>query len=154
MEFKIASEKTKDTPEKKRIFNDIMRLYLMNDHHGTESYFVMLGKHGDFLNYFRNLNDKPPKNAPQDIPDNAEGFFTEWFGFKRFEKKLFSIESPASKEYEEIYEDFLKEYEPKTGKPDLELPKKIITECVAISSLIKFTPNPYAGAVWRIKKEN
>ena len=55
IEFKIASSKTNYDPEKERIFNDLMRMYLMNQRKNVSSYFVICGQQKDFIQYFRSL---------------------------------------------------------------------------------------------------
>lgn len=154
VEFKMVHEITKDTAEKERIFNDLMRMYLMCTKHDSSSYFMIFGKHGDYIRYFRNITDNLPKNNRQDIPDESEGFYNEWFGFKKNEVKTFSIEKPSNEEYRAIYHNFLKTYEPRTGEPQLNLPKQLTTKCISFSPLIRDTPNPYVGGIWEIEKQN
>jgi len=149
-EFKIAKEATQETPEKQRIFNDLIRMYLMSSNQNSASYFMIVGKHNDYLQFFRNISNAPAKNKRQEIPDDAEGFYTEWFSFKRNVSKTFNIETPATEEYKTIYKNFLDEYKSKKGQPDLELPKTLTTKCIAFSSLIRDTPNPYVGGIWQI----
>ena len=152
-EFKLAKDGTHEKSEKERIFNDLMRMYLMNTKQGSSSYFMIVGKHNDYINFFRNLTNAPAKNNRQDIPDEAEGFYTEWFSFKRNSTKTFSIASPTNDEYKAIYKNFFDTYEGKTGVSKLSLPKpnELTTRCVAFSSLVRDTPNPYVGGIWKIE---
>jgi hypothetical protein len=150
-EFKIAKEATQGTPEKQRIFNDLMRMYLMNSKQNSKSYFMIVGKHNDYLNFFRNISNSTAKNNRQDIPDDAEGFYTEWFNFNRNQSKTFDIANPTTNEYGDIYKNFIDTYEEKKGQPKLTLPSSLTTVCIAFSSLIRDTPNPYVGGIWEIK---
>ena len=57
-------------------------MYLMSSNQNSASYFIIVGKHNDYLQFFRNISNAPAKNNRQEIPDDAEGFYTEWFSFK------------------------------------------------------------------------
>ena len=153
-EFKMVQVTTKDITEKTRVFNDLMRMYLVASKHFSESYFMIFGKHGDYIKYFRNITDKNPKNNRQDIPDEPEGFYTEWFGFRKNEIRTFNIENPTHGEYGDIYHNFLETYEARPGKPTLTLPKQMTTKCIAFSPLIRDAPSPYVGGIWKIENRN
>ena len=150
-EFKIAKEETKSKIEKQRIFNDLMRMYLMSSQQNTKSYFMIVGRHSDYLQFFRNITKSNPKNKTQNIPDDAEGFYTEWFDFNRKASKTFSIDPTLNTEYGNIYKEFLETYEEAENKPQLTLPKTLTTVCIAFVSLIRDTPHPYVGGIWEIK---
>jgi hypothetical protein len=90
----------------------------------------------------------------KDIPDEPEGFYTEWFGFRKNEIRTFSIKNPTNGEYGDIYHNFLETYEARPGKPALTLPNQMTTKCFTFSPLIRDTPNPYVGGIWKIENPN
>ncbi len=149
-EFKIVKTETKYKAEKQRIFNDLMRMYLMNVRQNVTSYFMIVGKYNDYMSCFRNITDFPAKNKTQEIPD-ADGFYTEWFSFKNLQTKVFNLDNPKNDEYKDIYQNFIDTYEEKNSHSKLILPNKLKTVCKGLSALSKYTPNPYVGGLWEIQ---
>ncbi|MGV3464971.1 MAG: hypothetical protein ACO1OT_06740 [Heyndrickxia sp.] len=56
-EFKIPYSYTKYEAEQKRIFNDLMRLYLLNKYKASSCYFIIVGKQNDFIPFFRSIGE-------------------------------------------------------------------------------------------------
>ena len=149
-EFKLAQAHTKHEAERKRIFNDLMRLYLLSKIKGSSAYFVIAGTIIDFIQNFRSIPAKRPTTNNKDLPE-PEGFFTEWFNFEISASRSFDVKKALSKEYEAIYDAFLKDYDSNLPSVTLELPEIITTKCIAISALSRDFPTPYVGGIWKIE---
>ncbi len=148
-EFKLSRQNTRYKAEQKRIFNDLMRLYLLGKSTGSSNYFLIAGTQNDFIQYFRSIVTKRPtitSNKNNNLP-MPRGFYTEWFNFKVGDSKTFNVKT-TNESYKEIYNTFLQDYKAKTK---LELPDKITTKCIAISALSREFPTPYVGGVWKIE---
>jgi hypothetical protein len=147
-EFKISKQATKYEPEQKRIFNDLMRLYLIAKSNGSTCYFLIAGTQSDFIQYFRSIATIRPITNSKDLPI-PEGFYTEWFKFKAGDEQTFDVKNVTDNSYEKIYKAFIKDYKPKGDK--LELPDKLKTKCIAISALSREFPTPYVGGIWQVE---
>lgn len=79
-EFKVSRSNTKYEAEQKRIFNDLMRLYLLRKSNGSSCYFIIAGKQNDFIQFFRSIVMKRPTTNSKYLP-MPESFYTEWFKF-------------------------------------------------------------------------
>jgi|GEM_PF-1435318 hypothetical protein len=166
-EFKyIKNGSTRNTDEKQRVFNDLMRLHLYLEE-TNKGYFLICGDRRQFISNFQKMNPPPKDKIDGDkflLKDTAEqksifedslGFYTEWFSFD-YKKRDREIVLKAENEYKEFYETFENEYtkpfEEKT-KEKLELPKKITTRLIYISPAIKETkglPEPTKIGIWEI----
>ncbi len=149
-EFKISRLYTKYEPEQKRIFNDLMRMYLMGKSNSSSCYFLIAGTQSDFIQYFRSIVTTRPTTNSKDLPI-PEGFYTEWFKFKVSEVKTFDVKNVSDNDYEKIYKAFLRDYKAKKKGVKLELPDKLTTKCIAISALSREFPTPYVGGIWKIE---
>ncbi len=149
-EFKISKQSTKYEPEQKRIFNDLMRLYLMGKSNGSTCYFLIAGTQVDFIQYFRSIVATRPKTNSKDLP-LPEGFYTEWFKFKAGDEQSFDVNNATGTAYEKIYKAFIKDYKAKKKGDKLELPDKLKTKCISISALSREFPTPYVGAIWQVE---
>lgn len=149
-EFKISRQNTKYEPEQKRIFNDLMRLYLIGKSNGSSCYFIMAGTQKEYIQYFRSIPTTRPDPNNKDLPI-PEGFYTEWFDFKADEVKTFDVKKAVVKIYGDIYSAFQNDYKAKDGKTTIDLPDKLTTKCIAISALSREFPTPYVGGVWKIE---
>jgi hypothetical protein len=149
-EFKISKQVTKYESEQKRIFNDLMRLYLMGKSNGCLCYFLIAGTQSDFIQYFRSIVTNRPTGNTKDLPI-PEGFYTEWFKFKAGDEQTFTVKSVSGTDYEIIYKGFIKKYKSKRVGDILELPNKIKTKCIAISALSREFPTPYVGGIWQVE---
>ncbi|HEX8515166.1 MAG TPA: hypothetical protein VF868_03125 [Bacteroidia bacterium] len=149
-EFKISRQNTKYETEQKRIFNDLMRLHLIANSKKTSCYFIMAGKHSDFIQFFRSIATKRPSGTSKDLPA-PEGFYTEWFKFKAKEVCTFDVKNSPGVAYKNIYSSFLIDYKPKDDSGILTLPDKITTTCMEISPLSREFPTPYVGGIWKIE---
>lgn len=149
-EFKMSRSNTKYESEQKRVFNDLMRLYLLSKHNNSDSYFIMAGKQSDFIQYFRSIVTKKPVGNSKDLP-KPEGFYTEWFKFNLNDTSTFNVKSVTGNEYGDIYKAFLNDYKPHKNASALELPDKLTTKCIAISPLSREFPTPYVGGIWQVQ---
>ena len=149
-EFKIARQNTKYKPEQERIFNDLLRLHLIADSCKIPCYFLIAGTQIDFIQYFRSIVTERPTANIRDLP-KPQGFYTEWFKFKKDEERVFEVKSVSGNKYEEIYRAFIKTYKSKDKESMLELPEKIKTTCVEISPLSREFPTPYVGGIWKVE---
>jgi len=124
-ELKIAKYETTQKKEKKRIINDLLRLYFMNKIYNTESYFIMSGEHEQFMSFFRSISktsgkyDISPTSASISDPI---GFYTNWFRFSNSKDKLKKIS----------------------------LPNYIMTECVAITPIHSGAPLSHLVGIWKV----
>ena len=152
-EFKMTRTGTRYESEQKRIFNDLMRLYLLKKHYAKRCYFLVAGKQDDFIQHFRSIVTKKPKSTTnkghRTLPD-PRGFYTEWFSFKLGARKEFVVSSQQSDSYKSIYHNFLLEYKPRNDKEELVLPETLVTRCNAISALSVDYPIPYVGGIREI----
>ena len=149
-EFKISKEETRYEPEQKRIFNDLMRLYMIANSTNANCYFLISGIHKDFIQHFRSIASTRPVGSKNTLPE-PEGIYTEWFKFKLGEEKEFDVKNVTGNNYATIYQAFLKDYKPKIKGNKLNLPLKIKTKCVAISALSREFPTPYVGGIWKVE---
>jgi len=150
-EFKLAQSHTKYEAEQKRIFNDLMRLYLLSKTKATSAYFVVAGKESDFIQSFRSIpSERPKSNIKKDLPE-PKGFYTKWFTFKANESQTFNIKNASDSEYVDIYNAFLNKYKLQDSSITLDLPDTLITKCIAISALSRDFPTPYVAGVWKIE---
>lgn len=157
-ELKIASYNTKTIKEKKRIFNDLVRLHFLNKiDENLETYFIISGGYTDFQSFFRNISDKKNYFEPSNIVDQVKdpsGFYTKWFSFKKDGVKVIDTQE-EDEEYRSIYKNFFKEYEVKEDAVrrwsiQKELPQYITTKCIDISPLDNKSPLPYLTGIWKI----
>ncbi len=149
-EFKIAKLNTKYNSEKQRIFNDLLRLWLIADSNNVPCYFLIAGTQVDFIQYFRSIVSQRPTTNSKDLP-KPQGFYTEWFQFKKDEEKEFHVRGIPGNEYEKNYKEFIETYKPKDRGSALGLPEKIKTTCVEISPLSREFPTPYVGGIWKVE---
>lgn len=149
-EFKISRQNTKYDAEQKRIFNDLMRLYLLSKSDDVVGYFVIAGKQTDFIQFFRSIVTTPPSGNSKDLPPPL-GFYTEWFEFKPNHSKTFAVNIAPDNEYKKVYNAFLSDYKPREDGGVLTLPDRITTKCLAISAISREYPTPYVGGIWQVE---
>jgi hypothetical protein len=153
IEFKIAKPATKDSSEKKRIFYDLMRLFLLTEK-GTKGYFMIVGEFNHFISYFKSTpiaKDKAikeKKEQNQKIPER-KSFYNEWFNFAKDIPQVFKVDKAEKKSYQTFYDSFIEVYQPRMNHSH-KLPEKLTTKCIAISKLNRGNPVPYIGGVWEI----
>lgn len=173
IEFKfIKNGSTRDTNEKKRVFNDLMRLhlYLEDDKKG---YFLICGAQSDFFKDFFRLLTKPAKSTKDNpyitedksvkkvINLRSKGFYSQWFSFdiKNPEKHI-NLQIKSG-QYKKIYDSFIEDYKDSYIKttptdPDLKLPASITTKLVYLSKEKKHEDKYYQPAtvgIWEIIKQ-
>ncbi len=151
IEFKfIKNGSTRKTDEKKRVFNDLMRLSLYIE--GTKTgYFLICGAQNDFSQDFQRLLSKPTGDednqyiTPQVGTSNSvkiepDGFYKQWFSFDNNEPiKEIEIQV-GNDEYGKIYQSFLEDYNKSykdNMEEDLVLPVKISTKLLYLSQEIE-----------------
>lgn len=149
-EFKIAKEVTRYDAEQKRIFNDLMRLYLIAKSNGSSCYFLIVGTQKDFIQSFRSIVSIRPITNNHNLPIPM-GFYTEWFKFMAGDEQTFNVKNVSGNEYEKIYKAFFNDYKPKDESETLTPPDNIKTKCIAISALSREFPMPYVGGIWQIE---
>ncbi len=149
-EFKISRQNTKYEAEQNRIFNDLMRLYLLRQTHNSAGYFIIAGTQSDFIQFFRSIVTSRPIVNSKDLP-MPQGFYTEWFDFKPNYSRTFEVNSAANNEYKKVYDAFLSDYKSRKDRVILKLPDKITTKCLAISAISREFPTPYVGGIWQVE---
>jgi hypothetical protein len=155
IEFKIASNNTKDDIEKERIFNDLMRMHLIYRSNNTSSYFVICGQQMDFIQHFRSLpkpksGTMPTSPAIQALP-SPQGFYTNWFSFRKNTSQTFDVANETNPEFIDIYKKFPEEFKPRKGINKIPLPNSITTTCLGISAISRKYPLPYCGGIWKVE---
>lgn len=147
MEFKVVKDTTKSTAEKKRIFNDLVRLHLLAQAGLALPYFVVAGKFDQFIYNFRSTLKTNKLGGYHRLPDPS-GFFTEWFSFSPRGTRTFAVGTQNDAVYRPIYDAFWQDY--RERDIPAHLPGEISTECIAISPLSRDFPLPYVGGIWKI----
>jgi hypothetical protein len=165
-EFKYVKNGSTRTPdEKQRIFNDLMRLYYLNNEK-RKGYFLICGSQNDFVNDFQRIKSKPKKvngkiyfdtTKKGDEPKNivAEGFYTRWFSFDIKDRDK-EIDLNTQDEYKDIYDLFFTEYaEPYRTKvkEDIPRPNKIKTRLEFLSGEVEQQTNlfkPSKIGIWQV----
>lgn len=148
-ELKLAQISTKYEAEQKRIFNDLMRLYLLAKTSNVVCYFLIVGKYVDFIQRFRSILDVRPITSSKTLPEPA-GIYTEWFSFQPKGQKTFSVQGATEPQYMNIYHSFLEEYTSRDASSPLSLPDQITTRCLAISAISRNFQIPYLGGIWQV----
>ncbi len=143
-ELKLAKQITRDTSEKQRIFDDLMRLYLASLVTTSKCYFIIVGKSVNFEENFRKLEvSKADKTS----------FYNKWFAFsssKATQTTTFDVSAENDPNYQTNYQDFLERYskDKYQGATPLQLPNQIRTTCEFVTALDINTP--YMAGIWSI----
>ncbi|MGH1388119.1 hypothetical protein [Kordia sp.] len=153
-ELKIASYSTSLKKEKKRIFNDLMRLFVLSKNHNVNTYFIISGDYQEFLIFFRSIEGKKKEIEKTNLDNKVKkpsGYYTKWFSFNKNEETIINIKDETKDEYRIVYDDFYKDYEIKK-EIDFEkiLPNEIKTKCIDISPMSNESPLPYLTAIWKV----
>lgn len=163
-EFKyIKNGSTRTQDEKQRVFNDLMRLFLIinTDH---RAYFLICGNQSDFVKDFQRINPdtshfitpKKQDSLPKTIV--AEGFYTKWFSFNANAPDIEIDLCDSTKEYKDIYDLFFEEYAApyhKKTETELQKPHKLRTSLVFLSGNVEQSISLFQPAkigIWEIKK--
>lgn len=167
IEFKYARlGYTDQKAEKKRIFNDLMRLKLFVEQaENRKGYFLICGPQIDFIKAFQSIGwsetDKQsgglptPKNVSTDYDKvNPAGLYTNWFKYKKDENQEIEL-GTNTEELKEIYENFFKQYESafKDGVTETKLRiKNPITRLVYLSESLNLRdiPTPMKVGIWEV----
>lgn len=165
-EFKyIKDGSTLDLSEKKRVFNDLMRLHLFA-HTGGAAFFLICGKLHEFINSFqedksqsRPVNEQsiiqPQENQPKTKSIQAQGFYSRWFSFDSSQRDMSIDLTDLTPQYREVYDDFVSEYGEAYFKATgltLSLPCTLRTELLFLPSNeidIQAPPQARVG-IWRV----
>lgn len=163
IEFKLASKFTMKAHERQRIFDDIARLYWVNDKYNIDTYFIVAGKTVDFLSEFRSVIDKEAgkrgrKKKATDKPKltllNPAGFFSDkWLSFDlTTPDKIISIEGETDKAYSAHYENFKTDYLI-DDQATLQMPKTIKTTLEYITEINEEDTSgnvPAMVGIWKV----
>lgn len=158
-EFKFVREdSTRALIERKRIFYDLMRLYLFKNTN-KKGYFLICGNQLHFKSSFQNLNLKPKLALPPSKPSPSgiikSGFFGEWFSFDINNPDRIIDLNSTDKEYNKIYKSFMKGY----SKPFKDATKNILVKPSAITTKLIFIseglmasniPQTFSIGIWEI----
>lgn len=168
VEFKyIKNGSTRDSDEKQRVFNDLMRLHLFleTNHKG---YFLICGSQREFISDFQTLLLKPKggntfitpqQNSSTPRVIKASGFYADWFSFDSANpKKVIDLKN-SKDPYLDIYKNFYDEHKDpylKATKKALQMPDKFATNLVFLSGDIAQTVGlfqPSKIGIWEIIQE-
>lgn len=172
VEFKYCRiGSTDQLKEKKRIFNDMMRLkfFVQNDKN-RKGYFLICGTQLDFLKSFQSIGwseeGKRNKGLPVEQTNKKEtdynkiqskGIYSEWFKFDTGKTNTIDLNSQET-EFKTIYENFFNEYDKSFKSPD---DKEKIKQTNPVTKLIylsdytnkKYIPTPMKVGIWEIMEE-
>ena len=139
-ELKLAKTSTRHLSEKRRIFNDLIRMSMARKHASNKCYFIIAGKSNDFETNFRNYETK-----------NKSKFYRKWFKFVKGQKATFIVSTETDSDYKtDIYDKFVDKYKDRyTGNTPLGLPTQITTTCEFITAF-KLQYVPYMAGVWSV----
>jgi hypothetical protein len=160
-EFKFVREdSTRQLSERKRIFNDLMRLHLFLEH-DKKGVFLICGNHLHFKTSFQNLNLNPrfpiPTSKVAALIQTGSGFFGEWFSFDYASPERTIDLDNADNSYKVIYDAFMNDYKDSykqaTGtalvRPNsIKTKLKFISEEMTASNL----PQTLSIGIWEVIK--
>ncbi len=144
-ELKLAKLATRNTSEKQRIFDDLMRLYLASLITTGKCYFIITGKTQEFETNFRMLGVSKT---------NKTNFYKKWFSFNSSKTvqttTTFNVAIETDQNYQSIYQKFIIKYSKYKyqGTTPLQLPNQITTTCEFVTA-----PSydlPYMAGIWSI----
>lgn len=140
-EIKLAKTSTRHLSEKRRIFNDLIRMSMARKHSTDKCYFIIAGKSNDFETNFRNYET-----------NNQCKFYRKWFKFVKGQKATFNVSTENDNDYKtDIYDKFVDKYKERfTGNTPLVLPKQITTKCEFVTAF-KSQYVPYMAGVWSVE---
>lgn len=163
-EFKFIKEgSTLDLPEKKRVFNDLMRLHLFASN-GGHGHFLICGTLIEFINSFQEQKTPPAsmtaiitprKKRASSRTIKSKGYYSEWFSFDLSNPvKQIDLGNKDAK-YKDVYDGFVSEYKEAYQNSmghALVLPNKIKTELVFLpSNTVNLREPPQARVgVWKV----
>jgi hypothetical protein len=160
-EFKfIKGDSTRALGERKRIFNDLMRLNLFIDTN-KRSYFLICGNILHFNTSFQNLKLKPKlpiltKTIKSAIPTKS-GYYGEWFSFDISNPQKIIDLNNVDRQYRSIYNAFMKDYSKSykvATSNNLIKPKSIETKLIFLSEELSAPdiPQTFKIGVWELIK--
>lgn len=140
-EFKLAKSTTRHQNERRRIFNDLIRLHLLNKQSTGKCYFIIAGKSIHFQRDFRKYKYKKRTSA----------FYDKWFSYQIGKNKTFKVSSEGDSLYKQnIYDAFISDYKGQyKGPHTLTLPSHITTKCEFLTAF-KASLVPYMAGIWSV----
>lgn len=160
-EFKFVREdSTRAISERKRIFNDLMRLHLFLGPN-KKGFFLICGNQLHFNTSFLNLRLTPKipitrtKKKNTNKPNKLSGFFSEWFSFDIAQPNCTIDIAKPKDAYKNIYDSFQKEYSEAflnaTGT-NLVMPNTLTTKLIFLSEELYGSniPQTFRIGVWEI----
>jgi len=110
IEMKYIKGATRTKEEKQRIFNDLVRLALIN---GEDQFniFIAVGAREDFIANFISIKNKYKVVQDRQKPNNRpQGVYSKWFSFKQGTAKQFNAQGtlywkPFLQEYKDLNSD-------------------------------------------------
>ncbi len=161
IEFKyVLEDSTRDAGERKRIFYDLMRMYLFSDTK-KRGYFLICGNETDFKTSFKNLNLKPTFpitqiQAGKPISLTID-FYSEWFSFDEKAKDRTIDLSKQEPLYKTVYDSFVTEYNDSykaATNSDIIMPASIKTRLLYLSddSSGNNIPQTMKIGIWEVLK--
>lgn len=137
-ELKLAKTITRTENERKRIFNDLIRLHMANQYTTEKCYFIITGKSKAFQTDFHKFNL------------NGNEFYRKWFSFVKGEQVPFAVSTETDPTYKNIYVSFVSKYKKGfQGTTTLKLPTQIITTCEFVTPFtVRFVP--YICGIWSV----
>jgi hypothetical protein len=161
-EFKYVKEdSTRSVPEKKRVFNDLMRLHFYMGA-GKKVYFLICGNQDSFSISFEKLPIEPPRNYGTPKQKNVaaavtlQRFYSEWFSFDLNNPTTTIDLTKKGTAHEEMYtsfeSDYAQSYKNATNGKVLSNPASIKTQLVFLSE--QFTnsniPQTIRIGIWEV----
>jgi hypothetical protein len=159
-EFKfVKGDSTRDTSERIRVFNDLMRLYLFQDNDNQKGFFLICGITDEFKMSFENMDPNIDKRfkGGRKSDDKAISFYSEWFSFDIGDAKKTINLNNTNDLYKDVYDASLAEYKDqfkaKMGT-DLKFPNEIKTKLVFLSkeNKVEGVPDDFKIGIWEVVK--
>lgn len=154
----VREDSTIPIKERKRIFNDLMRLYLFQGVN-KKGYFLICGNQFHFNSSFKNLNlkGKYPSTTLRTSPTGPtkSGYFGEWFSFDLTypERKIKLMNTDP--DYQMFYRGFKKEHAisyKNATKNKLRKPSSIKTKLIFLSEDLTASniPQTFSIGIWEV----
>ena len=160
VEFKyVKGDSTRDLAERKRVFNDLMRLHFFLDT-DRKGYFLICGIQEDFKLSFENLDLTPGYVSPKSKTAKKikpSSFYSLWFSFDELSPikkiELGNLDLNYKKVYDAFMDEYEEPYQEQTGTI-LVRPIEIQTKLIFLSQESTATniPQTFKIGIWEVTK--
>ena len=170
IELKYISENFKNTNEKQRVFNDLVRLALVSSK-TNDCYFILCGGNEDFCQIIKGLREikdgKIPTSTEKKTPqESIRSDYAKWLYFEKKGEKTISTDSDSvksitgNKNYKDDFDDEYNFYTDKNNNKKryddpVNVPETICTKLVYIMPVndSKIISEKMMVAIWKVRKK-